>query len=101
MKILIGCEESQTICKAFRDAGFEAYSCDLQATRGNPDWHYQQDIMTVIPMHRWDLIILHPDCTAMAVSGNRWYGKGMPLNQKRLEAIEWTLKLWELAKQYS
>ena len=99
--ILIGCEESQTICKAFRDAGYEAFSCDLQPTRGNPDWHYQMDIMTVIPMRKWGLIILHPDCTAMAVSGNRWYGRGMPLHSKREQAVEWTLKLWELAKKHS
>ena len=96
--ILIGCEESQTICKAFRDAGCEAYSCDLQPTRGNPEWHYQADIMEVIQTRQWDLIILHPDCTAMAVSGNRWYGRGMPLHDKREMAIEWTIKLWELAK---
>lgn len=95
--ILIGCEESQVICKAFRDAGYEAYSCDLQPTRGNPDWHFQQDIMEIIPTRQWDLIILHPDCTAMAVSGNRWYGVGKPMHHKRIEAIEWTLKLWELA----
>ena len=99
--ILIGCEESQTICKAFRGAGYEAYSCDLEPTRGNPDWHYQQDIMEVIPTRRWDLIILHPDCTAMAVSGNRWYGKGMPMNDKRLAQVEWTKALWKLAKKYS
>ena len=99
--VLIGCEESQTICKAFRDASYEAYSCDLQPTRGNPEWHYQADIMEVIPMREWGLIILHPDCTAMAVSGNRWYGRGMPLHHKRGQAIEWTLKLWELAKQHS
>jgi hypothetical protein len=100
MLVLIGCEESQVVCKAFRDAGHEAYSCDLEPTRGNPDWHYQQDIMEVIPTRQWDLIILHPDCTAMAVSGNRWYGRGMPMNQKREQAIEWTLKLWELAKKH-
>lgn len=99
--ILIGCEESQTICKAFRDAGYEAYSCDLQPTRGNPDWHYHEDIMDVIPRREWDLIILHPDCTAMAVSGNRWYGRGMPMHDKRKAAVEWTLKLWELAKRHS
>lgn len=95
--ILIGCEESQTICKAFRDAGYEAYSCDLQPTRGNPDWHFQHDIMEVIPSRQWSLIILHPDCTAMAVSGNRWYAQGKPMHQKRLDAVEWTLKLWKLA----
>lgn len=100
-QILIGCEESQTICKAFRNAGHEAYSCDLQPTRGNPAWHYQQDILEVIPTRKWRLIILHPDCTAMAVSGNRWYGRGMPLHHKREQAITWTTELWELAKQYS
>lgn len=99
--ILIGCEESQTVCSAFRRAGHEAFSCDLQPTRGNPEWHYQQDIMEVIQIHRWELIILHPDCTAMAVSGNRWYGRGMPMHRKRIEAVEWTLRLWEEAKKYS
>ena len=98
--ILIGCEESQTICKAFRNSGYEAYSCDLQPTRGNPEWHYQQDIMQVIPARRWDLIILHPDCTALAVSGNRWYGHGRPFYYKRQRAIQWTVALWELAKQH-
>jgi len=101
LKVLIGCEESQVICKAFRAAGHEAYSCDLISTRGNPSWHYKQDIMEVIPTKQWDLIILHPDCTAMAVSGNRWYGKDMPYNDKRIQAIEWTLRLWELAKKHS
>jgi hypothetical protein len=100
-KILIGCEESQTICAAFRAAGFEAYSCDIEPTRGNPEWHYQQDIMDVIPSRQWDLIILHPDCTAMAVSGNRWYGNGMPMNEKRISAVEWTIDLWDLAKLHS
>jgi hypothetical protein len=99
--ILIGCEESQTICKAFRDAGYEAYSCDLQPTRGNPEWHYQADIMEVIATREWGLIILHPDCTAMAVSGNRWSGRGMPMHHKREQAVEWTLNLWELAKKHS
>ena len=47
------------------------------------------------------MIILHPDCTAMAVSGNRWYGKGMPLHNKREEAVLWTLGLWKLAKKHS
>jgi len=100
-RVLIGCEESQVVCKAFREAGHDAYSCDLEATRGNPDWHYKQDIMEVIPTEQWDLIILHPDCTAMAVSGNRWYGKGMPHNDKRKESVEWTIRLWELAKKHS
>jgi len=101
MSILVGCEESQTITKTLRSAGYEAYSCDVEITRGNMEWHYQQDIMEVIPTRRWDMIILHPDCTAMAVSGNRWYGRGMPMNYKRKKSIDWTIELWELAKKYS
>lgn len=98
--VLVGCEESQTITAAFRAAGYEAYSCDLQPTRGNPAWHFQRDIMEVLPTRRWGLIILHPDCTKMAVSGNRWYGRGMPMHAERLAQIDWTLKLWDAAKQH-
>lgn len=101
VQVLIGCEESQTICKAFRRLGIKAFSCDIKPTRGKPDWHFQKDIVEVIPTRKWDLIILHPDCTAMAVSGNRWYGKGMPMHHKRIEQIKWTEDLWKLAKRYS
>lgn len=99
--ILIGCEESQIVCGAFRDVGFEAYSCDLKETRGNSAWHYQQCIMEVIPSRRWDLIILHPDCTYMAVCNNRRCAKGKPQYENRIKDIIWTVALWELAKQYS
>jgi hypothetical protein len=99
--ILIGCEESQVLCGAFRKAGYEAYSCDLLPTRGNPCWHFTGDVMSLIPTRQWDLIILHPDCTAMAVSGNRWYGKGMPMHDKRNEAIKWTIQLWALAQRHT
>lgn len=99
MKVLIGCEESQVVCKAFRDRGHEAYSCDLEPTRGNPDWHFQQDVKALLITTWFDLIILHPDCTAMALSGNRWYGRGMPKHQERIDAIVWTTHLWNLAKK--
>lgn len=101
LPVLIGCEESQEACKAYRERGIEAYSCDLKATRGNPEWHYQADIMEVVKRREWGLIILHPECTAMALSGNRWYGKGMPRHQERIDAIAWTIRLWELAKEQS
>jgi hypothetical protein len=57
--------------------------------------------MNVIPTNKWALIILHPDCTAMAVSGNRWFGNNMPHNEERLKQLKWTIDLWELAKQQS
>lgn len=101
MKILIGCEESQKVCQAFRERGHEAYSCDLLPTRGNPSYHFQDDVKKVIRTSQWDLIILHPDCTKMAVSGNRWYGKGTAKHHERIEAVKWTIDLWSLAKMYS
>jgi hypothetical protein len=102
MKVLVGCEESQTVTKAFRDRGHAAFSCDILPTRGNPDWHFQGDVMNYIELERdrWDIIILHPPCTALSLSGNRWYGYGMPRHDERIKAIDWTVKLWEHAIDY-
>ena len=101
MRVLIGCEESQEVCKAFRAKGHEAYSCDLlDCSGGHPEWHIKADIFNVIN-GRWDLIILHPPCTALAVSGNAWYGKGMVKNSERLTAQKWTYELWKHAKKNS
>jgi len=97
-RILIGCEESGTITNAFREAGFESYSCDTEPTRGNPDWHFQMDVMECIKTKGpWKLIILHPPCTALSVSGNPTYAEGNPGYKDRLAAIEWTCRLWEAA----
>lgn len=100
MNVLIGCEESQILCQEFREAGFDAYSCDLRPTQGDPTYHYQMDIKKVITTWDWDLIILHPPCTAMCLSGNRWYGKGKAKYNKRNEAINFALSLWLLACKY-
>ncbi len=97
MRVLVGCEESQTVCGAFRQSGHEAYSCDFLATRGNPAWHIRGDVMDALSLKPWDLIILHPDCTALAVSGNAHYGKGMRYHEQRIDALEWTLNLWNIA----
>jgi len=101
MSILIGCEESGTISGEFRRAGFNAFSCDLEPTRGHPEYHYQQDIMGVIPTRQWDLIILHPSCQYLAVCNNRNAAQGKPDWRKRRRDIKWTCALWNLAKQYS
>lgn len=101
MKVLIGCEESQTVCQAFRKLGHEAYSCDLVVTRGNPDYHYKADVKDVLTEKSWNLAILHPDCTRLAVCGNSTYGKGMEKHDERLFAIDWTIDLWERAKANS
>ena len=102
LKVLVGCEESQVVCKAFRAKGHEAYSCDLlPCLGGHPEWHFQGDVMETISSGVWDLIILHPPCTYLAVSGNRWYGKGKLLHRKRQDAQIWTHSLWCLAKDRS
>lgn len=87
--ILIACEESQEICKAFRALGHNAFSCDIiEPSGGHPEWHILGDCLPYIngnckfktmdnQEHEisgpWDLLIAHPPCTRLAVSGNRWY----------------------------
>lgn len=74
-KILLACEKSQAVCKAFRDRGFEAYSCDLlPCSGGHPEWHLQQDVLPLLDQE-WDLIIAFPPCTDLAVSGARHFAK--------------------------
>lgn len=73
MRVIVGCEFSQIVTKAFRDRGHEAYSCDLLPTEGNPDWHFQEDILELLKRESFDLGIFHPPCTHLAVSGARWF----------------------------
>ncbi len=63
MKILVACEESQAVCKAFRAKGHEAYSCDVEPCSGGcPDWHIQGDVLPLLEQ-KWDMIIAFPPCT--------------------------------------
>jgi len=84
MRILVACEESQAVTKEFRKLGHEAFSCDiLPCTGGHPEWHYQKDVFQVIN-EGWDLMIAHPPCTFLAVSGARWlYNKDGSVNEER------------------
>lgn len=69
MKILIACEESQTVCKAFRKLGHEAYSCDMkECSGGKPEWHIKGDVREVLNQE-WDMIIAFPTCTYICNSG--------------------------------
>lgn len=96
MKVLVGCEYSNTVSGAFRAAGHEAWSCDLLPSEGPAEWHYQGNVLDAI-RQGWDLICLHPPCTALCVAGNRHYSK----TPERAEAIRWTRSLWGLAKIYA
>ena len=109
MKVLIACEESQRVCIAFRKRGHEAYSCDIQEpSGGHPEWHILGDALKAIEggrittmdgkMHdigRWDLLIAHPPCTHLAVSGMRWFKNGVKPLSLKYEAAAFFLKFAE------
>ena len=71
MKVLVACEFSGTVRDAFIAQGCDAMSCDLLPTE-SPGPHHEGDIRDVID-DRWDLLIAHPPCTDLAVSGARWF----------------------------
>lgn len=73
MRVIVGCEFSQVVTKAFRNKGHETYSCDLLPTEGNPGWHFQEDLLDLLDRESFDLAIFHPPCTHLAVSGARWF----------------------------
>lgn len=89
MNVLVACEESQRVCTSFRERGHVAYSCDIVECSGcHPEWHIKQDVLPLLNgdcdfhtmdgqahsiVGKWDLIIAHPPCTYLTVSGNRWF----------------------------
>ena len=88
MKVLIACEESQTICKAFRALGHEAYSNDiLPCSGGHPEWHIQADVRTLLKDY-FDLVVFHPVCRYIANSGVRWLYTEEGRFDKMVEACE-------------
>lgn len=97
MKVLVACEESQAVCKAFRARGHEAYSCDLmEPSGGHPEWHILGDCLQAImggqiatmdglshEIARWDMIIAFVPCTKTSNAGARHLYKGGRLNLNR------------------
>lgn len=83
---------------SFRKKGHHANSCDLlPCYGGHPEWHREMDAYYAIWKWQWDLIIMHPMCTALCVSGNHVYAKGKLKYNERLEAVRYTQELWNLA----
>ena len=113
MKVLVACEESQRVCAAFRKRGHEAYSCDIiEPSGGHPEWHILGDALEAVKggaiqtmdgekheVGQWDLMIAHPPCTYLAVSGNRHFsidrygGKAKERLFYRLDAARFFLNL--------
>lgn len=115
MKVLVACEESQRVCIAFREKGHEAYSCDIQeCSGGHPEWHILGDVLPILngntkfitqdgTLHeisgKWDMIIAHPPCTYLTVTGNRWFNiekygkKAIKRYEQRKEAIQFFFRI--------
>ena len=130
MKVLVACEESQRVCTAFREKGHEAYSCDIiECSGGHPEWHIQCDVLLLLNPYwfstvdcqkmygfkvrtmdgethyiegKWDLIIAHPPCTFLTVTGNRWFNEEKygekAIQRKKTEKKQFDF-LWLLLKQ--
>jgi len=99
LKILIGCEYSGRVRDAFIARGHDAISCDILPTDA-PGPHYQGDVRDMLNQ-AWDLIIMHPPCTALTVAGNSTYGEGQPKYAERLASVKWTVDLWNDCKAVS
>lgn len=98
MNVLIACEESQTVCIAFRIKGHNAFSCDIQdCSGGHPEWHIKDDALKILKggqlttvdgkqhyIPKWDLLIAHPPCTYLSNAGARHLWKGHRLQADRV-----------------
>lgn len=102
MNVLVACEESQAVTKAFRKLGHEAFSCDIQeCSGGHPEWHIKGDVLPLLNgnvwfktddgeehviVGKWDMIIAHPPCTYLSNAGAaRLYPKKGQLNEERYQ----------------
>ena len=75
VKVLVACEESQTVTLELRKLDIEAYSCDVEpASGGHPEWHLQQDVTSLLD-EEWSAVIAFPPCTHLAVSGAAWFAQ--------------------------
>ena len=106
MNVLVACEESQTVCIAFREYGCEAYSCDIQeCSGGHPEWHIHGDALSVLRggefktmdgkthyVRKWDLLIAHPPCTYLSGVTTRHLSLRMTPAEKVVE------RMWKLAE---
>lgn len=111
--ILIACEESQVVCKAFREKGHNAFSCDvIECSGGRPEWHIKTDVLPLLDgncsfttcdnkthliVGKWDMIIAFPPCTRLCSTGQRWLYHGdneyrKTKKQEQEYAIEFFLK---------
>lgn len=90
MKVLVACEFSGIVREAFRARGHDAWSCDLLPAEDGSFCHQQADAVRVASDMHWDLMICHPPCTHLAVSGARWFKEKQT---EQAEALEFARRL--------
>lgn len=90
MRVLVACEFSGVVRRAFRERGHDAWSCDLLPTEDCSAFHIQGDALRVMFRQEWDLMIAHPPCTHLAVSGARWF---KDKQQEQAEALQFVRDL--------
>ena len=93
MKVLIACEYSGIVRNAFNKLGHEAWSCDILDTE-SPGNHIKDNVLNHLDKG-WDLMIAHPPCTHLSVSGARWFTEGKKPIYLRNQAIDFVKKLME------
>lgn len=92
IKVLVACEYSGAVRNAFRAMGFDAWSCDLLPSEDNSKFHIQGDVFRAdIWEAQWDLMIAHPPCTHLAVSGARWFKDKKEEQEDALEFVRMLL----------
>lgn len=92
MKVLVACEYSGRVREAFRAKGHDAYSCDFLESEDNSAHHIIGDCLSLLTLD-WDLMIAHPPCTYLAVSGMHWTTRGFRDPQLTEDALEFVQAL--------
>ena len=91
LKVLVACEFSGIVREAFAKKGCDAYSCDLLPTE-IPGNHFEGDVLQILKYNKFDLLIAHPPCTHLAVSGARWF---KDKKQEQLSALRFVKQLMD------
>ena len=105
--LLVACEESQRVCVAFRQHGWEAYSCDIiDCSGGHPEYHIKQDVLPLLNgncdfetcdgvkhhIDRWNMLIAHPPCTELCSAGQHWFFRGIKDPKMREDAVDFFMR---------
>ena len=92
MRVLVACEYSGVVRRAFQALGHDAWSCDLLPAEDDSPHHFQGDVMPILGRcEHWDLMIAHPPCTHLSVSGARWFKDKQKEQAEALEFVEWLM----------